>query len=338
MSDDSGAYCQTNGKRRVIRLSHGREEEKKMDQIHIYEVGPRDGWQNVSEPVSTEEKKKIIDVLADAGVSHIQICSFVSHRAIPQMRDAKEVAEYCVSRYPNMDLMALVPNLRGAKDAQESGIRHLSYVVSLSESHNKVNINRTREESLKELENIIKTYPDLDICVDIATAFGCPFEGRPKERELAKFTEHVYRMGIKEICLCDTIGVADPRQVRTEIRSVEKTCPKLELMVHIHDTRGMGLACTLAAAEEGVTKVQSTLGGLAGCPFAPGASGNTATEDLVYMFQNMGNDTGIDFGKLLKLSKYQKSVIRGNYSGHHVMIQTMQECGKKGDGQKCTVR
>ena len=309
-----------------------------MDQIYIYEVGPRDGWQNVAELISTEEKKKIIDGLADAGVSHIQICSFVSPRAIPQMRDAKEVAKYCVSRYPNIDLLALVPNLCGAKDAQEAEIRHLSYVVSLSESHNKANINRTREESLQELENIMEAYPDLNICVDIATAFGCPFEGKPKEGELAKFAEQVYGMGIREICLCDTIGAANPRQVREEIRRVEKTCPELELMVHIHDTRGMGLACTLAAAEAGVTKVQSTLGGLGGCPFAPGASGNTATEDLVYMFQNMGYDTGIDFGRLLKLSKYQKSVIQGNYSGHHMMIQMMQEYGEKGDGQICTAR
>lgn len=309
-----------------------------MDQIHIYEVGPRDGWQNVAELISTEEKKKIIDGLADAGVSHIQICSFVSPRAIPQMRDAKEVAEYCVSRYPNIDLLALAPNLRGAKDAREAGIRHLSYVVSLSESHNKANINRTREESLEELENIMEAYPDLNICVDIATAFGCPFEGKPKEGELAKFAEQVYGMGIKEICLCDTIGVANPRQVRAEIHSVAEICPELELMVHIHDTRGMGLACTLAAAEAGVTKVQSTLGGLGGCPFAPGASGNTATEDLVYMFQNMGYDTGIDFGRLLKLAKYQKSVIQGNYSGHHMMIQMMQEYGEKGGRQICTAR
>ena len=310
----------------------------KMDQIHIYEVGPRDGWQNVEELISTEEKKKIIDALADADISHIQICSFVSPKAIPQMRDAKEVAEYCVSRYPDIDLLALAPNLRGVKDAKEAGIRHLSYVVSLSESHNKANINRTREESLQELESIIQTYPELDICVDIATSFGCPFEGRPKEGELTEFAEQVHGLGVKEICLCDTIGVADPLQVRTEIRNVTKACPELELMVHIHDTRGMGLACTLAAAEEGVSKVQSTLGGLGGCPFAPGASGNTATEDLVYMFQRMGYDTGADFGKLLKLSKYQKSVIQGNYSGHHMMIQMMQEYGEKGDGQICTAR
>nr|WP_294495620.1 hydroxymethylglutaryl-CoA lyase [uncultured Mediterraneibacter sp.] len=308
-----------------------------MKEIVVYETGPRDGWQNVTELIPLEEKKKIIDGLADAGVSHIQVCSFVNPRAIPQMRDAREVAEYCVSRYPNIDLLALVPNLQGARNAYESGIRHISYVVSLSESHNKANINRTRKESLKELEAIISEYPDLHICLDIATAFSCPFEGRAGMRELEEFAAVVSGMGIKEICLCDTIGTADPLQVRSAISSVTEICPETELMVHIHDTRGMGLACTLAAVEMGITKVQSTLGGLGGCPFAPGASGNAATEDLVYMFQNMRYDTGIDFEKLLRVSKYQKSVIQGNYSGHHVMIQMQQKCGRKGD-QKCTVR
>lgn len=307
-----------------------------MKKIDIFEVGPRDGCQNIAKLIPTEMKKRIIDGLTESGMAHIQTCSFVSPKAIPQMRDAQEVAEYCVSRYPDRDLLALVPNLKGAKSAYEAGIRHISYVVSLSESHNKANTNRTRKESLRELADIMDTYPDLKICVDIATAFGCPFEGRPQDGELTEFTEQVHKMGIKEVCLCDTIGAADPRQVRNEIRKISGL--ELKLMVHIHDTRGMGLACTLAAVEEGVGSIQSTLGGLGGCPFAPGASGNTATEDLVYMFHKMGYDTGINFDKLLELSKYQKSVIQGSYSGHHVMIQDQKKRAEKGGGQTCTAR
>lgn len=301
-----------------------------MKKIKIFEVGPRDGYQNVSALIPTQEKKKIIDGLVKSGVTRIQVTSFVSPKAIPQMQDAREVAVYCTEHYPKLDILALVPNLRGAKDAYAAGIRHISCVVSLSESHNKANVNRTREESVRELEDIAHEYSDMNICVDVATAFGCPFEGKPVEGELIKFVGELYSKGFREICLCDTIGAADPRQVREAVLAVMKTYPDIELTVHIHDTRGMGLACTLAAVEAGVSSIQSTLGGLGGCPFAPGASGNTATEDLVYMFREMGYETGIDFEALLKLSKYQKSVIDGNYSGHHVMIGMPQVCEERG--------
>mgnify|MGYP001623817098 CR=1 FL=1 len=301
-----------------------------MKKIKVFEVGPRDGYQNVSALIPTQEKKKIIDGLAKSGVTHLQVTSFVSPKAVPQMQDAREVAVYCKEHYPKLDILALVPNLRGAKDACDAGIRHISYVVSLSESHNKANVNRTREASVRELKEIAFSYPDMKICVDVATAFGCPFEGKPADGELIRFVGELYSKGFREICLCDTTGVANPRQVREAVSAVMETYPDIEPAVHIHDTRGMGLACTLAAVEAGVSRIQSTLGGLGGCPFAPGASGNTATEDLVYMFREMGYETGIDFEELLKLSKYQKSVIEGNYSGHHVMITAPQACGKRG--------
>lgn len=301
-----------------------------MNRIEIFEAGPRDGYQNISDLIPTEEKKRIIDGLARSGVTHIQVTSFVNPIAVPQMQDSGEVAEYCKERYPELDILALVPNLRGARDAYAAGIRHISYVVSLSESHNKANVNRTKEESVRELEAIVREYPDVKICVDIATAFGCPFEGKPEDGELIRFAGMLYLRGFREICLCDTIGMANPRQVREEVSKVMEKYPDMCPAVHIHDTRGMGLACTLAAVETGVSRVQSTLGGLGGCPFAPGASGNTATEDLVYMLREMGYETGIDFEELLKLSKYQKSVINGNYSGHHVMITVPQISGKEG--------
>lgn len=291
-----------------------------LKKIEIVEVGPRDGFQNIKEYIPAEEKIHYIDGLIDSGVRHIQITSFVSPKAIPQMRDAKEVAVYCAERYPELDLFSLVPNLYGAKAAWECGIKKTSYVISLSESHNKANINRTREESLEELGKIRETFPDLNIVSDIATTFACPFEGVMGLEELLDLVGRIYALGVREFVLCDTIGMAHPAQVREFVRAVKKEFSDCRIQVHIHDTRNMGIVNTLAAIECGVHGVQSTLGGLGGCPFAPGASGNTATEDLVYMLEQMGYETGIDLKKLLKLAKEENSAIRGAYSGHHIHI------------------
>lgn len=291
-----------------------------MDKIDIVEVGPRDGFQNIKEYIPIEEKLKIIEGLIESGIKHIQHTSFVSPKAVPQMKDAGEITRILLEEYPNFDFFPLVPNLYGARTAYDLGIRKVSYVLSLSESHNKANINRTHEESLNELETIMDTYSDLDICVDVATIFGCPFEGKFSTNTILKFIHRIADMGIKEITLADTIGVANPKQVRKIVSAVINEFPYVEFQVHVHDTRNMGIASTLAAIESGITKVQSTLGGLGGCPFAPGASGNTATEDLVYMLNDMGYDTGIDMDKLLNIARYEKSIIDGNYSGHLINI------------------
>lgn len=291
-----------------------------MSNVTIFEVGPRDGFQNLKEFLDTSEKLKIIDGLVEAGVKKLEITSFVSPKAIPQMVDAKEIAEYCVAKYPDVELYALVPNLRGAKAAWEAGIRNISYVISLSKSHNKANINRTHEESFADLKLIMDTYPEFSICVGIATIFGCPFEGLPKIEDAVAFAQKLWDLGVREMNLADTIGIADPKQVRDTISAMVKALPECRWQAHIHDTRNMGMVNTLAAIESGVTIVQSTLSGLGGCPFAPGASGNTATEDLVYMLERMDYTTGVNFDKLVTLSRYQKSTIDGVYSGHHVNI------------------
>ncbi len=291
--------------------------------VQVYEVGPRDGFQNLKQYLPLEEKLKIIDDLVASGVKHLQLTSFVSPKAIPQMKDAMEVAKTCVQKYPDVDFLALVPNLFGAKMAWDCGIKKISYVVSLSESHNKANINRTHEESLAELKKIVEAYPDLHICLDLATTFGCPFEGKKDAQEVVAFLKDYVDLGVKEVNLCDTIGVANPKQVREIISAVQTAYPSVALQVHIHDTRNMGMVNTLAAIECGVDSIQSTLGGLGGCPFAPGASGNLATEDVVYMLNDMGYDTGIDFDRLLTASKREKTVIPdGVFSGHHMNIQT----------------
>lgn len=295
-------------------------------QIDIYEVGPRDGFQNLKTYIPLEKKLKIIDDLIASGVKHLQITSFVSPKAIPQLKDAAEVARLCLEKYKNVDFFALVPNLRGAQTAWEVGIRKISYVVSLSESHNRANINRTHEESYEELRKIMEKFPEMHVCIDLATAFGCPFEGKVPAETVVGFMKDYVALGVHEFNLCDTIGIANPKQVRTVIHVVRAAYPDLILQVHIHDTRNMGMVNTLAAIEAGVERIQSTLGGLGGCPFAPGASGNLATEDIVYMLNDMGYYTGIDFDELLEASKREKEVIAdGVFSGHHMNIQKRAE-------------
>ena len=237
--------------------------------IQLIEVGPRDGLQNLKDYLPVREKLALIDGLVQAGVSHIQITSFVSPKAIPQMQDAEEVARTCLERCPQADLFALVPNLRGAQTAQRLGMKKVANVISLSESHNKANINRTRAQSLEELSRIRDSLPELEVCVDVATAFGCPFEGRPARQALLDFVGQVHQLGVRTFCLCDTIGVADPAQVRGSLTAVKAAFPDSAFQVHIHDTRNMGMVNTLAAIECGADGVQSTLGGLGGLPLCP---------------------------------------------------------------------
>lgn len=297
------------------------------EKIQIIEVGPRDGFQNIPDYIPLEEKLHIIDDLVAAGVRHIEHTSFVSPKAIPQLRDARELTEIVLSRYPEVEFFPLVPNLYGAKAAWELGLKKAACVVSMSLSHNKANINRTHEESLAEVQKIHRELPELELVLDLATAFGCPFEGKfTDSAKPVEFLKSYVDEGIKTVCLCDTIGIADPAQIRTTVTALRKAYPTLALQVHIHDTRNMGMVNTLAAIECGVSHIQSTLGGLGGCPFAPGASGNLATEDVVLMLEEMGFDTGVDFLKLLAAAKYETSVISGTYSGHNLRIDTKAAC------------
>ncbi len=302
---------------RVDAITYAKTGEFCMKKIQIYEVGPRDGFQNLCDYIEAEKKLEIIDRIVDAGVKRMQITSFVSPKAISQMKDADIVAKACISKYRDVMLSALVPNLRGAQSAWESGIRNISYVVSLSESHNQVNIRRSHIESFAELKRIVDEYPDFNICLDLATTFGCPFEGKKDKDEVVSFLKDYVDCGIKSINLCDTTGVANPAQVRKTIATVQDAYPELSLIVHIHDTRNMGMVNTLAAIESGVSVVQTSLGGLGGCPFVPGASGNLATEDLAFMLDEMGYVTGVDVKKLIDAAKYEvKTIPNGLYSGH----------------------
>ena len=292
-----------------------------MQQIKLVEVGPRDGFQNICDFIPTDTKKTIIDMIADAGVRDIMVTSFVSPKAIAQMKDATEIAQYSLSKYPDLNISALVPNMKGAERAIQAGLRKLTMVISVSELHNKANVNRTLDESFQELQQVTELRSDLEITLDLATVFGCPFRGEIEFDEVLTAVQRAYDIGIRRINICDTIGMAHPGQVRHYVKELIEKYPQIEFSIHIHDTRNMGIVNTLAAIESGITTVQAAIGGLGGCPFAPGASGNTSSEDLVYMLNRMGYNTQIDFNKLLKAARYTKEHINGNYSGHHIFIK-----------------
>ena len=294
--------------------------EKKA--VSVVEVCPRDGFQNIKEFIPTELKIDVIKRILDSGVKRLQITAFVHPKAIPQLKDAKEIVATIMNQYPDVKFCALVPNLYGVQVAKECGIKEVNYVISVSESHNKANINRTVDQSFEELDNIRQKYPDMNVIFEVVTAFGCPFEGEIPLEKLLAFVDRAVRLGSDTIDICDTIGVAYPTQVERAFGALQKQFGKVEFGAHIHDTRNMGMLNTWVAIESGISFVQTSLGGLGGCPYAPGATGNTATEDLVYMLDRCGVETGIDFAKLLAASKFMRGRIEGNYSGHHMNIDT----------------
>lgn len=291
-------------------------------QVQFIEVGPRDGFQSVKEYIPVPVKLRIIDALVAAGVKRMEMTSFVSPKAIPQLKDAAEVVHKTLEKHDNseMEFYALVPNIYGAKAALAAGLSEVATVISVSESHNKANINRTVAQSLEGLERMRQELPDLCINLSMATAFTCPFEGVTPIENVLRIIRRGTELGITRFCLADTIGQADPQMVRRTLRIVQAVFPDITLDVHIHDTRNMGVACSLAAIEAGVTHVQAALGGLGGCPFAPGASGNVASEDLLYMLDCMGYHTGIQFDRVLQAAKYEAAVIHGNFSSHQIHI------------------
>lgn len=296
--------------------------------VEIIEIGPRDGFQNVSEFIPTDIKLNIIDGVIRSGIKSIQITSFVHPKAVPQMKDAKEIVTSCLEKYSGVDFFALVPNLYGAKTAVECGLKEISYVISISETHNLKNVKRTHNESFSELSELIKLYPDIKVNLDVATTFGCHYEGEISLEKIMVFLKRAYGIGIRSFNLCDTVGLAHPVLVKKVVKNALKEYPDCEFQIHIHDTRNMGIISSYAAIECGINKIQTSIGGLGGCPFAPGASGNTSTEDFVYMLNKMGYDTGIDFEVLLETAKLLKKNVDGNYSGHHIFINKNKVCNQ----------
>ncbi|MGO4377732.1 hydroxymethylglutaryl-CoA lyase [Pseudoduganella sp. RAF53_2] len=269
----------------------------------VQEVAPRDGLQIEPVFVPTETKVALIDALSAAGFTRIEAGSFVSPKAIPALRDGDEVFRR-IQRRPGVIYVALIPNLKGAQRALEAGANELNLVMSASQTHNRANMRMTREQSLAGFRDIVAaTGSAASLNGTVATAFGCPFEGKVDEDLVLRIVDQYLELGMQGITLADTTGMANPRQVARIVRRVRERVRASELTLHFHNTRGLGLANVLAAYDTGARRFDASLGGLGGCPFAPGASGNICTEDLVNMCEEMGIPTGIDLPALIALSR-----------------------------------
>jgi len=273
--------------------------------VTIVEVGPRDGLQNESGFVPTDAKIELIERLSETGLKRIEITSFVHPRAIPQLRDSEEIVAR-VPQKPSIFYSTLVPNEKGLERAVVSGVKEICLFVSASETHNQRNVKMSIADSLKGFRSISEKALANGIRMRgyVVTAFGCPYEGRIAPEKVEFIIEEYKSLGVQEIALGDTTGMGNPVMVS---RMIERITPRFEttdLALHFHDTRGMALANILAALRQGVTIFDSSIGGLGGCPYAPGASGNVATEDLVYMLTRMGIATGVDLNRLVDASRF----------------------------------
>ncbi len=272
--------------------------------ILVREVGLRDGLQNTATFMPTEAKLAWIAAEFEAGVREIEVTSFVPPKLIPQFADAEEVTAQAL-RMPGLTVMTLVPNLRGAERAFALGVHKIDYVVSVSRTHNLKNVRREREESLADFKRIASARDAAglkgrtQLAAGLSTALGCSYEGRIAVDEVRRCAAFLAEAGAEEIMVADTVGYADPKQVREVFKAVLAEAGSIPVAAHFHDTRGTGLANVSAALDCGITRFDASLGGLGGCPFAPGASGNIVMEDLCFMLDSMGLRTGVDLGKLL---------------------------------------
>jgi hydroxymethylglutaryl-CoA lyase len=280
------------------------------DRVTITEVGPRDGLQNEGRTIPLAEKIALVDALSETGVTRIEAASFVSHKAIPQMANAAEVMAG-IGRRPGITYIGLVPNEIGARNAIEATVDEIAVVVSASESHNRANLNRTIAESLEAVGGIASLCREAGTSWSgyISTAFGCPYEGPVDVARVMEIAERLRDTGAEAIALGDTIGIANPRQVSAVVSLFFERFAETPLRLHFHDTRGMALANVIAAMEAGASQFDGSVGGLGGCPYAPGASGNVATEDLVAMLHAMGIETGVQLDALLDAAWLAEDIV-----------------------------
>jgi hydroxymethylglutaryl-CoA lyase len=278
------------------------------DAVVISEVGPRDGLQSISTLMPTEAKCRWIDALVAAGMQEIEVGSFVSAKRLPQMADTAQVVQHA-TQHTGLRVVALVPNLQGAQAALQAGVHKITVPVSASEAHSVANVNKTHAQMLQELAQVVQAVrahnaarpgeAPVGVEVGMSTAFGCTLQGPVPADTVIRLAEACVQAGVDEVGLSDTTGMANPRMVRERFRQLRQALGHHAGAAHLHNTRGLGLANALAAYEEGVRAFDSSLAGLGGCPYAPGASGNVVTEDLVFMFEAMGVKTGIHFEGLM---------------------------------------
>jgi len=271
--------------------------------LYIQDVATRDGFQIESAFVPTEDKIALIDQLSLTGLAKIEVTSFTSPKAIPNLRDAEEVM-HGIRRVEGVEYTVLVPNVKGCERALACEVDEINLVMSASDTHGLANLRMAPEQSLEQFKAIIEVTSGTDVFVNasLSTTFGCPFEGEVPEARVLELVERLLTIGVRGVTLCDTTGMADPGQVERLCREVSQRWPQVVFTAHFHNTRGMGLANALAALNAGIDRFDASLGGLGGCPYAPGASGNICTEDLVHMFQRMGLETGVDLDRLLEAS------------------------------------
>jgi len=284
--------------------------------ITICEVGPRDGFQIEASFIPTEKKIEIINALFASGLRHLQATSFVSPRAVPQLADAETVLAG-IDRPEGSMITALIPNLRGAERAVGAGVDAVHTVVSASETHNLKNVNRSIDTSLMDFEATFALLDRAGVAVEggIATAFGCPFEGVVPPEQVARIARRYQDLGAASVGLGDTTGMATPATVRAAVQAIRAEAPGLGIGLHFHNTRGVGLACVMTGLAEGVTHYDASVGGLGGCPFAAGATGNICTEDLVYLLNESGYDTGVDLDALIAAAMLTQEVLGRDLPG-----------------------
>jgi len=281
-----------------------------MQRLYIQEVVTRDGFQAESSFIPSADKIALINRLSQAGYAKIEVTSFTSPKAIPMLADAEEVMSK-IERVPGVEYTVLIPNLKGAERALRVGVDEFNLVMSVSETHNQSNLRMTRADSAKALGDVIRLAHDAKVAVNVSlsTSFGCPMSGMTPLSELMHWIDHFANEGVRGISICDTTGMANPQHVKEVCEQAQSKYPAMEWTLHFHNTRGMGLANALAAVEAGINRFDSSLGGLGGCPYAPGATGNVCTEELVHMFDLMGYNTNINLDLLLECSAQLRNLV-----------------------------
>ncbi|MGB5621159.1 MAG: hydroxymethylglutaryl-CoA lyase [Gammaproteobacteria bacterium] len=305
------------------------------DSVRVVEVGPRDGLQNESRPVPTEVKIELVDRLGATGLPAVEVTSFVSPKWIPQLADAEAVMAGVDFR-PGTDYPVLVPNLQGLQRALASGAREVAVFTAASESFNQRNINASIDESLTKIAEVMAAAAEVDVRVRgyVSCALGCPYEGDIDPARVAWVSRRLLDLGCYEISLGDTIGAGTPLAARRMLETTAAAVPLEQLAVHFHDTRGQALANILACLEIGVATVDASVAGLGGCPYASGATGNVATEDLVYMLHGMGIETGIDLRGLLEASLFISETLGRPPASKLGMIAALNQQGRKADDRE----
>jgi hydroxymethylglutaryl-CoA lyase len=293
--------------------------------VKIVEVGPRDGLQNEPETITTDDKITFVNLLSDAGLPHLEVTSFVSPRWVPQLADGAEVFQGIAKR-DDAEYSALVPNMYGLERALKAGVRRISIFTAASETFNQHNINASIDESLERFKPVMARAQSEGIWVRgyVSTSFGCPYDGDIPAENVVRVARALDELGVHEISLGDTHGAAVPSQVPEVVGGVLEHVPVEKVAVHFHDTHGRALANVYSALQLGIGIIDSSAGGLGGCPYAPGASGNLATEDLVVMLSRMKIETGVDLNKLMKASRFMEGVLERRLPSRHLLADA---CG-----------